>query len=1308
MASNFNSKPYPLQSNERDRLQRLRKYDLMGLGKDSDFEIFALSATSITNCAAALVAVMEEDIQRIQSCIGLDMDSVARKDTVCQYTMMSREALVIEDTTLDERTSSNALIKAGGIRFYAGVPIIDDDGYVLGTICVIDYTPKQLTADQVKSLHSLATAVKQTYLHKKKNAESNYFTNVFKLTQNIICVMDSDLNIKELNSSFSNLLNVEESEVINRYFPEIIGGYVDKLQDSLMNSKLNGKSSLLTHTPLSWGGEVIIQWHFIYEEKYNEYFAFGQDITQESEERTKLEISERKFRNFFENSIGLMSMHDLEGNIIKVNEKGREMLGYSIDELSHLNLRDLVPSDNINLIQKYLDNVESEAEMSGMMTLLTKSGEEMYFLYHNVLEHDVNAKPYVVSTALNMTERRKLEMDLLHTKQILEQTNTVAQVGGWEVNLSNGTVFLSPHAKEILEEEHLDNLKLDSVLSFFDSVSAKTLSEAYSRAISEGEAFDLELKIRRPNEDVLWVRVKGIPETIDDSCIRIFGIIQDIHRSKTLYLEIEKKEAMLEAFVRYVPASVSMFDQNFDYISVSEQWIEEFGITQDQLKFKSLFKLFPNIPAHRVEIYKNALKGIPYKNTNEKMQFNNHSEMQHFNWQVRPWHISDGSIGGIIIFAQNITEEVKINEELQTAKKQADSANQAKSEFLANMSHEIRTPLNGVIGFSDLLLRTPLDELQQQYLKYINESGNSLLNIINDILDFSKIESGKLELFIDQCNLYEITSQVVNVVLFQAQRKKLELLLNIDQGLPLYIWVDDSRLKQVLINLVGNAVKFTEEGEIELKVELIEKSDDNIKLRFSVRDTGIGIAPERQDRIFKAFTQEDSSVSKRYGGTGLGLTISNNLLKYMDSELQLKSELGRGTTFYFDLEAKYEDAVRDETDFVTIKKALIVDDNTNNLMILEHMLQFKDIDVISVKNGMEALQLLLDGEEYDLIVVDYHMPVLSGIETIAKMKSILQDKNMQIPLIILHTSSEEQDVLAHLRQDNSVVSLMKPIKSDELYSAINKSIRKTDIQDLSEDIPNDNLAEFYTNLSVLVADDNPVNMVLNQRILADLLPQAQIVEVIDGDQAVDMSRTYKFDLIIMDVQMPNMDGLEATRQIRQLDGYENIPIIGITASNTLMEKERCRNAGMSYFLAKPIRMKDLQVALNSFLTEKSEKLKENELNNNVDLDTSVLTSHYGDDEDFKVYFLNLILQQLNDVQDNLERYKCSLDKYLLQSILHKLKGTSSTVGLNRLASLVTVMEEEVIEGIDKETDLKVLNQEIENSKFLIINKLSEK
>ncbi|WP_353139477.1 response regulator [Pseudopedobacter sp.] len=1280
-----------IPTNEIERLQKLEYYGLLGMGKDPELDVLAEAACLIADCPSSLIAMMEEDIQCIQSCVGLELETVDRENTICQYVVLSKEILIIEDTWEDPRSSTNPLIREGNIRFYAGIPLIVEESYVIGTLCIIDFHPKKLTPKQISSLSQLGKAITKILLGKKQRVEAGYFSEIVRLSKNMICVLDKQFLLKEINPAFSEGLDISRSAALGKPLFEILDT-PDITPKNLLKKLINTSTGiqLTTTTQKESGKKVVVDWHFKYHNINGEIFAFGRNATTELEEKLKLESSERRFRNFFENAIGLMSMHDMDGNIIAVNEKGRNMLHYTAAEVKKLNLRQLVPSHHLPFLESYLERIARNKEDSDMMVLQTKEGTPIYWLYHNMLETDLDGKPYVVSTALNMTDRIQLEHDLLHTKQILEQTNAVAQVGGWEVDLEQNKVYWSDPTKIIhgVKKDFAPNV--DSALSFFEPESEKKLRNIFEQAIEKGTSYDIELRLRKQSGETIWVRVKGVPEFEDGKCKRIFGIIQDINKSKILYLELERKEAMLQAFVNYVPASVAMFDRDFNYVFVSNQWVDDFHQGKADLLNKNFFELFPHIPEERKRIYKEALEGKPYKNTNEVISVGGIGTPQHFNWEVRPWHLADGGIGGVIVFTQNISESVKVNEELKKAKTLADLASKAKSEFLANMSHEIRTPLNGVIGFSDLLLKTPLNDTQKQYLNYINESGNSLLSIINDILDFSKIEAGKLELLIDKFNIYDIANQVINIVLYQAQRKDIELLLNIEQGLPCSVWVDESRIKQVLINLLGNAVKFTEQGEIELKIEKLNSGKEKLTLRFSVRDTGIGIPKDRQQQIFEAFTQEDSSVSKRYGGTGLGLTISNNLLNYMKSKLQLESEPGKGSLFYFDLEVPYEE--QEEVDEeLSIGKVLIVDDNANNRTILKHMLDYKQVEAVLAENGMEALQLLMRGERFDVILMDYHMPILSGLETIDKIRELFHKQEKEIPLIVLHTSSEEHEVISSFRQEDRSYCLLKPIKSEELYKALRRVIQKSKagIEDALKTDDPVTPTLYEQQIKILLADDNPVNMALNLRIIESLMPNAQLTEVANGAAAIQACTQNIFDLILMDVQMPEVDGIEATKQIRKLRGYQDIPIIGITAGNIRGEKDKCIEAGMSDFLAKPIRQQDMYVVLKKFVEmEPAESYDDR-------LDTDALQQQVGDDPEFMSFFLGLVIKELKSALSNLREVRESSDVVRLKEIIHKLRGTASTAGLTKLAKLAFVIEDGLNTEASMPENLIEIEQEIE-------------
>jgi len=533
-----------------------------------------------------------------------------------------------------------------------------------------------------------------------------------------------------------------------------------------------------------------------------------------------------------------------------------------------------------------------------------------------------------------------------------------------------------------------------------------------------------------------------------------------------------------------------MLDNSMKYIAVSNRWLEDYHLQGRDIIGNSHYEIFKNITEERRERHRRILAGAVERKEEDSYRLPGDSEDQYNTWEMRPWYTTEGKVGGMMMFTQNITQIILQREELRVAKLSAEHASIAKSEFLANMSHEIRTPLNGVIGFTDLVLKTKLNETQLQYLSIVNQSANALLSIINDILDFSKIEAGKLELDNDQCDLYELAGQAADIITYQVQTKGLEMLLNISPNLPRFIYADSIRLKQILVNLLGNASKFTEKGEIELKIEELTAKDDTSTIRFSVRDTGIGIKPEKLSKIFEAFSQEDSSTTKKYGGTGLGLTISNKLLALMDSYLKVESYPGKGSTFYFDVtfEAEEGEAISWEN-IDKIKNALVVDDNENNRIILTQMLLLKNISTTQAKNGFEALQFLADGEKFDVILMDYHMPFMDGIETIKKIRSSFHQSADELPVILLHSSSDDGKIIEACEELEVRHRIMKPIKMQDIYHLLSRLSQANYVSATSSEIVADDPLGF----NVMIVEDNPVNMMLLRSIVNRISPHCTLI-----------------------------------------------------------------------------------------------------------------------------------------------------------------------------------------------------------------------
>lgn len=627
-------------------------------------------------------------------------------------------------------------------------------------------------------------------------------------------------------------------------------------------------------------------------------------------------------------------------------------------------------------------------------------------------------------------------------------------------NRKSEFLYLSPRCFDFFEIEASEIQRdFKKFMALVHPEEIVKMRSSVFRTGKDGSRFDLELKMVTPSGKIKWIQFSSLPSTTRSNGSTIWsGYMLDITERKNWEVVIKESEAKLITFVQYAPAAVAMMDNQMRYVACSERWKIDYGLIDREIIGFSHYEIFPEISNEWKEIHRRCLAGITDRRDEDPF-IRADGTVQWLKWEVRPWTAPNGNIGGMMMYTENITERKRAELELKQAKEQAEFASHAKTEFLANMSHEIRTPLNGVIGFADLVMQTHLSEVQKSYMENVFASARSLMDVITDILDFSKIEAGKLELYEVETDLLDLIISSGSILALQAKAKGVQMLIHLPKE-PIFVKIDPIRLKQVLLNLFSNAIKFTSQGKIEFTLKRTEGKDPSIsEFLFSIKDTGIGISPENQARLFKAFAQGDASTTKKYGGTGLGLVISEKILNQMGSSLHLVSTPGLGSIFSFSL----------------------------------------------------------------------FLPFTSQSEIKWETDSSILNR-------VIASSFEPK------------VSSVKPL--------------------------------------LMIVEDNSVNMQLTKALVSKFAPDSQVLEANNGEEAVEEYKRSLPKIILMDIQMPQMDGYTATKAIREFEKEKNLTetiIIALTAGAIKGEKEKCLSIGMNDFLTKPIDRTALQQILLKYL-----------------------------------------------------------------------------------------------------------------------------
>jgi signal transduction histidine kinase/CheY-like chemotaxis protein/HPt (histidine-containing phosphotransfer) domain-containing protein len=650
----------------------------------------------------------------------------------------------------------------------------------------------------------------------------------------------------------------------------------------------------------------------------------------------------------------------------------------------------------------------------------------------------------------------------------------------------------------------------------------------------------------------------------------------------------------------------------------------------------------------------------------------------------------------------DVFEEVVIEQShmLVEARRHAEEASLAKSQFLTNMSHEIRTPLNGVIGMTEVLRGTPLNEQQQNYLRILVSSGESLLLLINDILDLSKIEAGRLQVEEIEFDLQVLVEEALEVLAIRAQEKQLELISFIAPQVPGRVRGDPTRIRQILMNLVGNALKFTDKGEVSLRLIVSEADEDQIRCTFHIEDSGIGICPEVEDRLFRLFEQGDSSTTRRFGGTGLGLAISKRLVALMHGDINFRRRLQGGSHFWFCLPLRVTERCSPPRLKLPLEglKALAVDDNRINLLVLESYLRDWGAEVVSSRSGRDAYQFLQEAAAakapFDLVVSDVKMDATSGVDLVRRSRQNVLLKDTPFILLSSHagtTTLQEEEDLA------GIPTLSKPVRKRILEDTILQVLRKP-LQGFScggQEAGSQPVLRFQG--KVLLVEDNRTNQLLAQIILKRL--GLEVITVEDGLAALDSSASESFDLILMDLEMPGIDGYETTRRLRAREQGQGqrTTVVALTAHALEEDRRRCEEAGMDGYLTKPFVLATLQGALQQFLPYQEMPTPRVPLREDAFRFNKLhLPRRVGTDPEI---LRELLTSFLEDCQALLERLNMAVSSRNIAEVRsggHALKGLAASIGAARLSELGQRLQSLAVEEnlTNAELEVRLIEQEI--------------